>query len=143
MNAGALLIPVNTCFFERTRNTGDARRGAVHCGIWAGGLVKNNENTSALADTLSPMEPTTHGVIEVIPIAAMHASHSHRPRNKPEQPDAPPERGPAIVDACRSLQIPHLRRPNGIYDECASTLVRTRADFAARLARVSAEFGPS
>src|SRR5262249_10882627 len=86
-----------------------------------GGLVKNNENASAPAHTLSPLIPTTHGVSAVISIAAMHTSRSHRLRNKPDQAEAPTNRMSAIVDACRPLQIARPRQPDRIYRECAAT----------------------
>ena len=93
MNLGTRSVPVNPCYFERAQNTGDAKRSVVHCNIRAGGIVKNNENTSAPAHTVSPSIYTTHGVYGVISIGAMHASQSERLRNKPEQPHEPTERG--------------------------------------------------
>ncbi len=93
MSAGALLIPINPCYFTRMRNTGDANRSAVHCNIWAGALVNNKGKYKRARYTLLPYFFTTHGICEVIPIAAMHASRSQPRRNKPEQPDEPTEPG--------------------------------------------------
>jgi hypothetical protein len=93
MSAGALLIPVNPCYFPRMRNTGDANPSAVHCNIWAGALVNNKGKYKRARHTLSPYFCTTHGILEVIPIAAVHASQSPPRRNKAEQAGAPTERG--------------------------------------------------
>ena len=93
MSAGALLIPVNPCYFARMRNTGDANRSAVHCNIWAGALVNNKGKYKRDRHTLSPYFSTTHGIYKVIPIAAMHAGRSQPQRNKAEQAGAPTERG--------------------------------------------------
>jgi len=93
MSAGALLIPINPCYFTRMRNTGDANRSAVHCNIWAGALVNNKGKYKRARYTLLPYFFTTHGICEVIPIAAMHASRSQPRRNKPEQWDEPTEPG--------------------------------------------------
>jgi hypothetical protein len=93
MSAGALLIPVNPCYFARMRNTGDANRSAVHCNIWAGALVNNKGKYKRARYTLPPHTSTAYRIYEVIPIAAMHASQSQPRRNKPERPDEPTERG--------------------------------------------------
>ena len=93
MSAGALLISVNPRYFARMRNTGDANRSAVHCNIWAGALVNNKGKYKRARYTLSPYFCTTHGICEVIPIAAVHASQSPPRRNKAEQAGAPTERG--------------------------------------------------
>ena len=92
MSVGALLIPVNPCYFARMRNTGDANRSAVHCNIWAGALVNNKGKYKRAGYTLLPYFSTTHGICEVIPIAAVHASQSPARRNKAEQAGAPTER---------------------------------------------------
>jgi hypothetical protein len=51
-----------------------------------------------------------------------------------------PNRGPAIVDTCRSLQIPRSRDPKRIYREYAATLARVRAEFGPTSRRVSRRF---
>ena len=93
MSAGALLIPVNPCYFARMRTTGDANGSAVHCNIWAEALVNNKGKYKRDHHTLSPYFFTTRGIYEVIPIAATHASQSPPRRNKAEQAGAPTERG--------------------------------------------------
>jgi hypothetical protein len=141
--SGTWKVPVNPCYFARKANTGGDERATMHCSIWMASLVKNKQNTSAPARPRSPHPFATHGLNEVITIDAPHNERIWSARNKPEQRQSQPNGVPAIVDACRSLQIPRLHRADGIYRECAATLVRTRADFAPPLVRVRAEFGPS
>jgi hypothetical protein len=93
MKAGALLIPVDPCYFAAIKDTGDPKLGALRCNIWAGGLVKNNENTSAPTGCPRPQRKITCGFTKVISIAATHPSWSRFQRNKPPQADAPTERG--------------------------------------------------
>lgn len=141
--SGTCKVPANPYYFARAANTGGDDRAAMHCSIWMASLVKNKQNTSAPARPRSPHPFATYGLNEVITIDAPHNERIWRARNKPEQRQSRPHGVPAIVDACRSLQIPRPRRPKRIYRECAATLVRTRADFAPPLVRVRAEFGPS
>ena len=93
MNAGALLIPVNACYFARVGHTGDRKGAVVQRSICAGGPVKNKGNTSAAARPRSPLPAPTYGLKDVIAFAASHNQSIWSARIKPKQPDAPTEQG--------------------------------------------------
>jgi hypothetical protein len=129
MSAGALLIPVNPCYFARMRNIGDANRSAVHCNIWAGALVNNKGKYKRARHTLAPIIRQLTEFPRLFPVLRCMQASLRPGGTRRSRPARQPNGVPAIVDACRSLQIPRLRRPNRIYGECAATLLHLRGDF--------------
>ena len=129
MSAGALLIPVNPCYFGRMRNTGDANRSAVHCNIWAGALVNNKGKYKRARHTLSPYFGQLTEFARLFPLLRCMQASLRPGGTRRSRPARQPNGVGAIVDACRSLQIPRLHKPDGIYGECAATLAHLRGEF--------------
>jgi hypothetical protein len=144
MKAGALLFPVNTCYFERLSETKrrQGKSGALqHLG---GGACKEQRKYKRAGSHRVAANRHNRRIFggyfrllqRTLPISAPAEQAGSSGRTNQGG-------GRAFADACRSLQIPRPRGPKRIYGECAATYARTRADFAPPLARVSAEFGPS